>query len=110
MPESVGRVTGTAVTRPVVLLGVDLVAPGDPLAEQTEVVVRAGRVHREQPGADVEQLLADLLRLLVTDGDRTLDLARVAADRLAVLVQHGVLVRDRLGVAEAVPDVRVLRD
>src|SRR5690349_23217649 len=79
MPESVGRATHIAVTRPVVLLGVDLVAPGDPLAEQAEVVVRAGRVHREQPGADVEQLLADLLRLLVTDGDRTLDLARVAA-------------------------------
>src|SRR3954454_19484368 len=93
-----------------VLLGVEFVAPGDPFAEEAEVVVRARRRDGEQAGADVEHRLADLLGGLAADAGGALDLTRVAAQRAAVLVEYGVLVRQRLGVAEAVPDVRVLGD
>ena len=73
------RAAGTS--EPVSVRLVDLVAPGDPVAEQAEVVVRAGDVHGEQAGADVEQRLAELVGALVADGGGALDLARVAADR-----------------------------
>src|SRR3954447_17000779 len=84
-----------------------VVPPGDPLLEQAHVVVRAAEADGEERRARIQERVADLLRGLL-HADRALDLGGVAADVAAVTVEDAVLAPQRVDVAEAVPDLRVL--
>ena len=97
---------------------VDLVAPGQPVAEAALVEVGAAGAEGEQRGAEREQRLALVLRgagrtavaAAATDSDRHFDLAAVPTDGLAVTVEHRQLVSQLVALHERVPDVGVLGD
>src|SRR5690606_16478288 len=83
------------------------VAPGDPLLDQAEVVVRAAHADREQARPRRDEVVGDLLRR-PGHADGAFDLTRVAADVGAVTVEDLRLAPEHLDVAEAVPDGGVL--
>ena len=78
------------------------------LLERVEVEGRAGH-HDEVLGARVEISLP-VVDLAGVDRDRALDLARVAVETRAPVVEHAVLRREVLGRPERVPRVGVLGD
>src|SRR4051794_32253437 len=85
-------------------------APGQPLLQPAEVVVRPADTDGEQRRAGLDQRRAGLVRVAVRRADRPLDLAGVAADVGAVLGQDLLLADEGLEIAERVPDVAVLGD
>jgi hypothetical protein len=95
------------------------VAPCDEVTDRSGVVVRPVEAHGEQAGAHVVQglrgcrVVTDVLGQPSRRGRHArgpLDLVRVAPDPGAPLVEDAVLVGDRVGGAEAVPDRGVLGD
>src|SRR5690606_567083 len=85
------------------------VAPPQPVPHRGEVVVGPAQADREQRRAETHKLVG-LFRREPTQFARDLDLAHVTTDRLAVLGEDAQFALEGLGVAEAVPDVRVLGD
>ena len=86
-----------------------LVAPGAQPLELRDVVAGRGQGHDQVCHASLVVAVGEV-GLVVLEQHRTLDLARVAPDARAVLVEDGVLVRHLGGGAVAVPEVGVLRD
>src|SRR5690625_5110837 len=85
------------------------IAPGHPLAQGGQVVVRPARRDGEQRGTLGHERLTGVPRV-APHAHRALDLARVAPDVGAVPRQHLVLASQGLDVGPAVPDVAVLGD
>src|SRR5688500_16234331 len=83
------------------------VAPGDPLLDQAQVVVRAPDADREEARARGDEPVRHVLRRC-RYADGALDLGGVAADVGAVAVEDLALAGERVEVAETVPDGGVL--
>src|SRR5664280_28416 len=90
----------------IVALGpVAFVSPTDQVPQRAEVVCRSSDAVGEQPGAHRKQALGAGGRVRGRHACGAFDLQWVPAHLDAPLVEHAVLVRNRVGVTETVPDI-----